>query len=131
MTSKLKQRKKNPTHEQMLVKGYALEPPKKKQKKGEITSIQWGSNGRQYWKLMKMTKSEINSNKSYKKLVKAGKQVWFTYKPNGLIMDFIFKYHLDVKKDKLGNVTVTVSRMKKAKRKVNKTKLRRRRRNDY
>ena len=120
MTSRLKQRKKNPTHEQMLDKGYSLEPPKKKQKKEEITSIQWGSNGRQYWKLMKMTKRELNCNKSYKKLVKTGKQVWFTYKPNGLIMDFIFKYHLDVKKDKLGNVTVTVSKATKGK--VNKEK---------
>ena len=64
-----------------------------------------------------MTKRELNSNKSYEKLVKTGKQVWFTYKPNGLIMDFIFKYHIDVKKDKRGNVTVTVSKATKGKKK--------------
>lgn len=117
----MRQRAKNPTHQQMLTKGYSLEPPKRKQRKGEITGIQWGNNGRQYWKLMKMSVREKKANDSYERLRKAGKQVWFTYKPNGLIMDFIFKYHLDVKKDKLGNVTVTVSKVKKGK--VNKAKL--------
>ncbi len=117
----MRSRRKNPSHEQMLTKGYSLEHPTKKQPKNYITSLAWGNNGRRYWKVEKMSKRETNIWKSYRKREKAGKEIYFTYEPNSLMMDFIFKYNLKVKKDKLGNVTVTVSRYKKGK--VNKAKL--------
>lgn len=72
-------------------------------KKGKIT----------YKGLVDMTKEEEKIFKEYDKKVKAGKMVYFTYRPDTLMLKFITKYDLDVKKDKLGNVTVKISEVKK------------------
>ena len=109
-------RANEPTHKELIAKGYSLTlVPKKKQGKDCITSVRWGKNGRRYFKVMKMTKLEKKVFTTAHKLEKAGKEIWFTYKPNSLMLDFIFKYNLDVKKDKRGNVTVTISKATKGK----------------
>jgi len=81
MTSRLKQRKKNPTHEQMLDKGYSLEHPTKKQPKNYITALAWGNNGRQYWKTMKMTAIEKRIDIQYNNLKKAGQGIRILFLP--------------------------------------------------
>lgn len=110
-------RKKNHSHQQLIDKGFSLEHPTKKQPKGCITSVEFGSNGRRYYQVIKMTKFEKKVFTDSDKRKKAGKEIWFTYRPNSLMIDFMFKYHLDIKKDKQGNVTVTISKATKGKKK--------------
>ena len=113
---KSRYREKNSSHQQLIDKGYSLEHPTK-QPKGFITSVEFGSNGRKYYQVMKMSRSEKKIFTDSDRRIKAGKEIWFTYRPNSLMLDFMFKYHLDVKKDKQGNVHVTISKATKGKKK--------------
>lgn len=102
-------REKNPSHQELLEKGFSLYPITKGQKKGDITSIRWGSNGRRYWKVLKMSKSESKIFSDAKKRKKAGKEIMYSFEPISLMMTL----SVDVKKDKRGNVTVNIKQAKK------------------
>lgn len=104
-----KYREKNPSHEELLEKGFSLYPITKGQKKGDITSVRWGNNGRRYWKVMKMSKSELKIFSDADKRKKAGKEIMYSFDPVGLMMNL----SVDVKKDKQGNVTVNIKQAKK------------------
>lgn len=102
-------RAKEPTHQELLRKGFSLYPITKGQKKGDITSVRWGSNGRKYWKVMKMSKSELKIFSDADKRKKAGKEIWYSFEPTSLMMNL----SVDVKKDKQGNVRVNIKQAKK------------------
>ena len=101
------------THKELIDDGYV----EMKKYKGEgkkpckdcINSTQKGTNGRWYIKVMKMTKAEKKIFRDSDKRQRDGKQVWLTYQPDDLWM----KLSVDVKKDKRGNVTVSIKEAKK------------------
>ena len=100
------------SHKELIADGYVEVSEykgEKKKCKDCINSMQRGKNGRNYIKVMKMTKVEKKIFSDYDKRKKAGKEIWFTYQPDDLMM----KISLDVKKDKLGNVTVRAKEAKK------------------
>ncbi len=112
-------RNKEPSHKELTGMGYELMhkaiKSKKKQYKGKdcITSTRWGNNGRMYFKVMKMTKVEKKIFGDAERLKKAGKEVYFSYTPMRIMIDFINQYHVDAKKDKLGNIHIDITTDKK------------------
>ena len=107
-----KHREKSYSHERLISMGYSLPKdmkPQKKQRKDYITSSIFGSNGRMYFKVMKMTKSEKKIFSDYDKRKKAGKEISYSFDP----VDLFLKLSVDVKKDKQGNVTVKIKQAKK------------------
>ncbi len=107
-----KYRKGELSHQELITDGY-VEMNKykgeKKKRKDCINSTQWGSNGRMYIKVMKMTKFEKKIFTDYDKRKKAGKEISYSFDPTDLMM----KLSVDVKKDKQGNVTVRIKEAKK------------------
>lgn len=56
-----------------------------------------------------MTKREIKCFESFEKRNREGKEIYTTYEPN----DLWLKLSVDVKKDKRGNITVSIKQAKK------------------
>ncbi len=106
-------RKNSQSHQQLVDRGFSLKHPTKKQPKGCITSVEFGNNGRRYYQVMKMSRSEKKIFSDSDKLRKAGKDVTFSWEPMSIMTDFMDKYHLEAKKDKQGNIHIDITRHKK------------------
>ena len=105
-------REKAYSHERLISMGYSLPKdmkPLKKKCKDCITSSIFGSNGRMYFKVMKMSARDEKIFSDYDKRKKAGKEISYSFDP----VDLMMKLSVDVKKDKQGNVTVNIKQAKK------------------
>lgn len=99
--------------EELIKQGFSLKPkcPKDIPNKNRIIEQRFGTDGKLYGRIQRMNKIEQKCFDNYEKEHKEGKGVYFQYEPLGLMMKF--KYDLDVKKDKKGNITIKISeRMK-------------------
>lgn len=118
MNKKMKKyRQKNESHQELIHQGFSLKPQqKKRQCKDCIMESRRGNNGRTYYKTTKMSKFEKSIFDKADRLRKAGKEVYSSYEPMMLFFDLIKKgIDISAKKDKYGNIHITVKKEKKSK----------------
>lgn len=101
------------TPEQLISQGFSLHPkcPKNIPRKNQIMEQKFGTDGKLYGKIVRMDKRTQKLFDLHDKQHKAGNGVYFQYEPVKLILNF--KYDINVKKDKYGNVTIKISEKKK------------------
>lgn len=98
------------TPEQLIAERFALIPKCDKSipKKNRIAYQEFGSDGKLYSKIRRMSKQEQRVFDESEEENRSGKCVYLRFEPFNLMLKF--PYDIGVEKDKRGNVTVIISK---------------------